>query len=215
MVARSWGHDIVTTKLTFSREISRIFAAHCWSCHGEGSQIPLTNYAEARPWAVSIKEQVLSRKMPPCGAVKGFGYLWPDRSLSEEDIQLIAAWVVGGAPAGNAKLMPKYSPTIKAVPEILMRDALVVDTQTELSKPLKILGVRPLASGSVENARITAVLPSGDIFPLVWLYQFDATCERVFTFRGPVDMPTGSVIRSSAPLRFALLEAVKSNRRAR
>jgi len=33
----------------------------------------MLTYAEARPWAVAIKDEVLSRRMPPWGAVKGFG----------------------------------------------------------------------------------------------------------------------------------------------
>lgn len=57
-------HDIITTKLTYAREVSRIFARRCVSCHGANSSIPLTSYQEVRPWAVDIKEQVLARSMP-------------------------------------------------------------------------------------------------------------------------------------------------------
>jgi hypothetical protein len=63
-------HDIITTNLTFTRDISRIFDRHCNICHGPSSDIPLSTYEQARPWAVAIKEQVLSRAMPPWGAVK-------------------------------------------------------------------------------------------------------------------------------------------------
>src|SRR3954466_3281184 len=85
-------HDVITTNLTFARDVSRIFASHCISCHGSGTNIPLTTYEEARPWAVSIKEQVLSRAMPPWGAAKGFGDLSGDTSLTQEEIMIIAAW---------------------------------------------------------------------------------------------------------------------------
>jgi len=64
-------HDIITTNLTYARDISRILVRHCSSCHGAQSTIPLTSYEQVRPWAVGIKEQVLSRAMPPWGAVKG------------------------------------------------------------------------------------------------------------------------------------------------
>src|SRR5579875_1224089 len=94
-------HELITTKLTYERDIKPILQRRCVSCHAAGSAIPLSTYAEARPWAVSVKEQVLLRKMPPWGAVKGFGDLWPDEALSEEEIQIIAAWVVGGAPEGE------------------------------------------------------------------------------------------------------------------
>ena len=102
-------HDIITTNLTYTRDISRIMARHCSGCHGAQSAIPLTSYEEVRPWAVGIKEQVLSRAMPPWGAVKGFGNFKPDESLGQEDIMTIAAWVIGGAPKGDTALLPKTS----------------------------------------------------------------------------------------------------------
>jgi hypothetical protein len=42
-------HDIITTKLTYTRDVSRILARRCASCHGEGSALPLTTYREVRP----------------------------------------------------------------------------------------------------------------------------------------------------------------------
>ncbi len=104
-------HDTITTKLTFTRDVSRIFARRCLACHGATASIPLVTYEQARPWAVGIKEQVLSRQMPPWGAVKGFGNLSPDNGLSQEEILLIAAWVVGGAPKGNPSLLPEAPTT--------------------------------------------------------------------------------------------------------
>ncbi|HEY7306958.1 MAG TPA: cytochrome c, partial [Bryobacteraceae bacterium] len=103
-------HDIITTNLTYTRDISRILARRCVACHGEAASIPLTRYEEVRPWAVAIKEQVLSRAMPPWGAVKGFGDLEPDHALSQEEIMIIAAWVIGGAPQGDPALAPKTGP---------------------------------------------------------------------------------------------------------
>jgi hypothetical protein len=35
-------HDIITTNLTYTRDISRIVARHCSGCHGAQSAIPLT-----------------------------------------------------------------------------------------------------------------------------------------------------------------------------
>src|ERR1700760_2037425 len=90
---RVLAHDIITTDLTYTRDISRIFARRCVSCHSQSSSIPLTTYEETRPWAVAIKEQVLARTMPPFGAVKGFGSLAPDGALSQEEIMIISAWV--------------------------------------------------------------------------------------------------------------------------
>src|SRR5258708_4772749 len=100
-------HDAVTTKITWSREVSRIVYARCLTCHLEsGRAFSLSTYAEARPWAVAIKEEVLMRRMPPWNAVKGFGRFKNDLGLTQEELSLIADWVEGGAPEGDPMLMP-------------------------------------------------------------------------------------------------------------
>lgn len=95
--AALWAHETITTKLTWARDISRIFYLRCLSCHREGGQAPMSfrNYDEVRPWAVAIREEVLTRRMPPWGAVKGFGEFRDDMGLSQEEISRIADWVEG------------------------------------------------------------------------------------------------------------------------
>jgi len=68
--------------------------------------MPFLTYAEARPWAKSIRQQVLARKMPPWFADPGYGHFSNDRSLSETEIDTLAAWVTAGAPAGDLKDAP-------------------------------------------------------------------------------------------------------------
>ena len=76
-------HDVISTKLTWSREVSRIVYKRCISCHREGgSAFSLVKYDEARPWAKAIKQAVLSHKMPPWYADPHFGKWSNDRSLS-------------------------------------------------------------------------------------------------------------------------------------
>src|SRR5579862_2716485 len=86
-------HDIITTKVTFDREIVRLFNAHCISCHRQGgSAFSLAAYSEARPWAKAIEDEILNRRMPPWGAVKGFGDFRNDQGLTPEQIELIVDW---------------------------------------------------------------------------------------------------------------------------
>ncbi len=100
----TFAHDIITTAITWDREISRIVYERCASCHHEGGRaFSLMTYAAARPWAVAIKEEVLERKMPPWGAVKGFGDFRNDKALTPEQLELIISWVGGGVPEGEAK----------------------------------------------------------------------------------------------------------------
>lgn len=198
-------HDIITTKLTYTRDISRIFARRCISCHGVGSSIPLTSYQEVRPWAVDIKEQVLARTMPPWGAVKGFGDIAPDKGLTQEEILIISAWVVGGAPQGDPAFLPKRKPDpAPAAPRVRLTDSLAVFTRTELRHPLELAGIRPQPGKLVHSNRIIARLPDGSIEPLLWLYDYDPKWKRVFCFRNPVRLPAGTLIEASTPLRYSL-----------
>src|ERR1700719_309063 len=104
-------HDIITTKITFSKEISRLLYKRCATCHREGgSSFSLMTFEEARPWAKAIKEEVLERRMPPWEAVKGFGEFRDDRGLTQEEIELISDWVEGSAPEGDPKYLPTAPP---------------------------------------------------------------------------------------------------------
>ncbi len=196
-------HDIITTNLTYTRDISRIVARHCLSCHDAQSTIPLTTYEQVRPWAVGIKEQVLSRAMPPWGAVKGFGNFESDESLGQEDIMTIAAWVIGGAPKGDAALLPKLNAPPVAAKEAAGR-SLTATTKLLLDASVRAGAIRPVPSQPVASARIVATLPNGRVEPLVWLYRFDPKWQRTFVFREPLNLPKGTLIESSAPLRFRL-----------
>src|SRR5262245_289317 len=100
-------HDIITTKITWSKEVSRLIYKRCASCHREGGQaFSLINYEQSRPWAKAIKEEVLERRMPPWEAVKGFGEFQNDRGLTGEELEIISDWVEGGAPEGEPKFLP-------------------------------------------------------------------------------------------------------------
>jgi len=68
--------------------------------------MPLLTYAGTRPWAKSIREQVIARKMPPWFADPKYGHFSNDRSLSQKQIDTIVAWVSAGAPAGDPKDAP-------------------------------------------------------------------------------------------------------------
>jgi hypothetical protein len=165
------------------------------------------SYEQARPWAVAIKEQILSRAMPPWGAVKGFGNFKPDHALTQEEILIIAAWVIGGAPQGDPNWLPKQAHGKPASPPPAFKSVVSGGNRTVLTEPVRVAAIRPLAPGIVESAKITAHLPDGAIRPLLWLYQYDPKWNRDFQFREPIDLPKGAVIETSSPVRFVLESA--------
>lgn len=101
---------------TFTKDVAPIVFAKCANCHrqGEVAPMPLTSYAEVRPWSKSIREQVLTKEMPPWFAnpEKSTLKFANDRRLSQSEIATIVAWVDAGAPKGedaDMPSMPKYA----------------------------------------------------------------------------------------------------------
>jgi hypothetical protein len=93
----------------FYKDILPILQTHCQECHrsGEIAPMPFLTYAGTRPWAKAIREQVIARRMPPWFADPNYGHFANDRSLSQMEIDKLAAWVNSGAPAGDPKDAPQ------------------------------------------------------------------------------------------------------------
>ena len=142
--------------------------------------------------------------MPPWGAVKGFGNFAPDSGLTQEEILILSAWAVGGAPEGDPAMLPKNAATAPPPKLPQLADALHIATTTTLSKPLTICGIEPLAKSVVTSTRITATLPDGRIQPIIWLYEYDPAQAHSFHFREPLKFPAGTVIRATTPLEYKL-----------
>jgi hypothetical protein len=199
----AYAHDPITTKLTWTREISRIVHKHCASCHREGGRaMSLLTYEEARPWAKAIKEEVLERRMPPWGAVKGFGDFKNDISLSQEQMDLIANWVEGGAPEGDTKYLPP-APVFSPEPNAALKGGNIVDGKLVLKTATRLSAIRPLAA--VSTAQVIATRPDGSIEPLLWLRNYKVEWHRTFVYREPVLLPAGTTITVSPPARVALV----------
>ncbi len=93
---------------TFSKDIAPILFKHCTSCHhaNDIAPMPLMTYKEVRPWATSMKEAVVQRKMPPWMADPHTGKWSNNPSLTDAEIGTIRAWVDSGKPEGNPKDLP-------------------------------------------------------------------------------------------------------------
>jgi hypothetical protein len=96
------------SSITFSKDVAPIVQQHCQGCHrpGEGTPFSMMSYQDVRPWAAAMKQMVVTRAMPPWfedGKTEKFEN---NRSLTQAQIDTIAAWVDAGAPEGNPKDMP-------------------------------------------------------------------------------------------------------------
>jgi hypothetical protein len=93
---------------TFNKDVAPIMFKSCAQCHrpGEASPFSVLSYKEARPWAKSIREKVVSREMPPWHADPHVGQWANDPRLTQKEIETITSWVDGGALEGDAKDLP-------------------------------------------------------------------------------------------------------------
>ncbi|MEO8256252.1 MAG: cytochrome c [Acidobacteriota bacterium] len=194
-------HDPNGVPISWNREISRIVYERCVSCHHEGgTSFSLMTYQEAQPRAPAIKDAVLSRRMPPWGAVKGFGSFKDEQGLTQQQIELIADWVEGGTTRGNNSRMLPPLPKIEPPVEFrLPRNALAVTDGLRLSQPVRVAGVYPQHVPPGASLQIAAVRPNGDIEPLIWLYEFKDSSRHPFLFRTPLELPAQTVIRGVGP----------------
>jgi len=186
-------HDIITTPITWTREISRIIYARCGSCHREGgTTFSLMTYKDARPWVVAIREEILRRTMPPWGAVKGFGDFRNDQALTPEEMELIVNWSEGGVPEGEAKDLPK-EPKYEAPAGIgKVKGEIVVSGSYQLKRKFTLDGLVPQTNASMQ---IVAELPDGSVEPILWLDNYQPEFVHPFLLRKPLVLPAKTIIR--------------------
>ena len=98
-----------SSPVTFNKDVLPILQKNCQGCHRPGEAPPMSflTYQETRPWAKSIREAVLEKRMPPWFADPHYGKFTNDRSLSKSEIDTLVAWVDSGAREGNPSHAPK------------------------------------------------------------------------------------------------------------
>ncbi len=182
------GHERITTDVTYDREVVRILRDKCVGCHGADFKVPLASYAQARPWAKAIRDEVESGRMPPWPPARGVGDLVEDRALTPRAAEILIAWVEGGAPEGDAKDLvgANYAkPAPAAIPNA--RKLRVVGSQV-LSSEVLVHAVKPLAS-SLSRIEVRAQLPDGSQRPLISIPVFDAAYPFEYALRAPLRLP--------------------------
>ena len=208
--AAAQAHDVITTSITWDREISRLVYTHCASCHHPGGMaFSLMTYKDARPWAEAIKEEVLARRMPPWGAVKGFGDFRNDQALTPEEMEIVTSWADGGVPEGEDKDLGPAPKLAETAPGALSQDELTVHGDLTLTQPFTLDGLWPQSVPEKGSFQIIATLPDGSIQPLLWLEKYKPAFGHPFYFRTPVELPKGTIISGiPAGAKIVLLKPV-------
>ena len=211
MWVRAGAHERITTTVTWDREISVLVKARCQSCHGADATttMPLTSYAEARPWARAIKHEVLTRRMPIWHAARGYGDFVNDPSLSPFEVALIVAWVDGGAPKtlpsaqGSA---PQTAPPVVSPRAVSAASppgalptgrAIAIRCGDQPLVPGLLLGLKPqLSSGG--SMKVVLSRPDGRREILGWFRDFNPDVAPTYWLRTPATIPRGSRIIADA-----------------
>ena len=194
-------HGPITTRLTWTRDISRIVYRRCLDCHRDGGSapMPLLTYEQARPWAKAIQEEVLERRMPPWGAVKGFGDFQDDLGLTQEELHLLSDWVDGGAPEGDPKYLPDPPSARRAIPEPAPRSLAVRGGSLVLAADAIVVAITPEGLRKGSTHRVVARLPDSSIEPLLWVYDYNPKFARSYRYRMPLRLPAGTRIERLPP----------------
>jgi hypothetical protein len=127
---------------TWADNVSCIFYSHCTGCHHPGGiggeQLDLTGYTVAFSNRDDIAAYTAARVMPPWPPDPNYRRFAHERTLTQEEIDIIAAWAAADGPQGdlaNAPPVPTYNDApVITNPDItsIMETYTVPDLATDL-----------------------------------------------------------------------------------
>ena len=105
-----------TSTPKYATEIAPLLQERCVSCHSPGNIAPwaMTNHAIVQAFADSIKDEVLSARMPPWHADPTVGSFSNDSSLRPEETDRLMRWLNAGAPRGEGD-----DPLAQEIPQLV------------------------------------------------------------------------------------------------
>jgi hypothetical protein len=174
---RAEAHKPTRSRFTYHRDVRPILERRCGSCHrdfGVGPMSVLT-YKDAFPWAVAIKNHVLSLSMPPWFADERGPALRDASLLTASEMNTIVDWCLGGTPEGDALPTPESEPVpgteppdrVLDLPEIVLgadraetRQDFRIEAGLSRDRLLRSLALRPGRPSAVRSA-VFYVVPKG------------------------------------------------------
>ena len=95
-------------EVTYAKHVAPVVQKRCQECHrpGEIGPFSLLTYEDAQKRTSRIREAVLEERMPPWHADPRYGQFSNDRRMSQNERDILLAWIDQGAPKGNDKDLP-------------------------------------------------------------------------------------------------------------
>ncbi|MEM6378570.1 MAG: cytochrome c, partial [Bacteroidota bacterium] len=152
--------NTATAQINFSEHIAPIIYDNCTSCHrqGEVGPMPLTSYEEVSSWAPMIEYVTAIKYMPPFPPDETYSHFLYEKSLTNEQIQMIADWVDAGTPQGDPSLEPPL-PTFPTGSQIGTPDLVLTmkEAHTITGNNQDDYRVFVLPTGFTEDKEIAAI----------------------------------------------------------
>lgn len=171
---------------TWYQDVAPLLADRCGGCHVDGGSAPFSvaTYDQAAPWGEAMVDSIDRGAMPPFYASSDEVCnirlpIEEDIHLEPEDKQLVADWVAGGKPLGDAA-------TATPAPMRASSDLATYDVELSLQEPFEIAGDDdiyecfriPLPNTSTKYLTAMQILPDNDLVVhhvLVWSDPRDAS----------------------------------------
>jgi hypothetical protein len=200
---------------SWDRDVEPLARAHCFSCHRPGGSASpvLASVEDFRTHRQAVKQAVISRRMPPWSAVRGFGAFNRDRSLSPLQVSLIASWIEAGA-AGS-----RTTPDGTILSDKLVEDTAHVDQHRTLELP-------PFATGQSAQRDVLNYAGAGPVAIIGWRFIPGSASigqarvsdsGRRLLWAAPLDFgrelyPLGTGVVLNAPFRLTVESFRKSDK---
>ncbi|GMV99516.1 MAG: hypothetical protein AMXMBFR84_06550 [Candidatus Hydrogenedentota bacterium] len=87
--------------VSYTQDIVPIVQGKCVACHSPGNVGPFSfsSHQRVKTWGPTIKEAVMSKRMPPWHADPKHGEFGNDRALTPAELRKFVAWIDAGSPA--------------------------------------------------------------------------------------------------------------------
>jgi len=126
----------IQSNLNYQQHIAPIILKHCTNCHREGTAAPfsLLNPQDVMAHSEMIQEVVRDETMPPWYANKRHGKFQNDRSLNDQDKQMLLEWLASERSIGSADAAPAQ-PQFEETPWRIGTPDLIITTLEQHTVP--------------------------------------------------------------------------------
>jgi len=198
--------------ISYAKHVAPILKSKCVRCHTEGEIGPFTmdSYEDVAGRKRMMREVLMTRRMPPWHADPHFGVFANDKSLSQDELRTLVAWLDADAPRGEGKdpLLESPKPRLSAWP--MGEPDIVLSMPEEMHIP---------ASGVVEYQYFEVKYPgaediyvrAADVLPgnrqvlhhvLVFIKYPPRLSDRQPEFEGGLDGYFAGYVPGQAPEEF-------------